>query len=167
MLNMTSTDAINLIESETLQPSTIDMRYASGPFQHVMNMQPRKKAKVFEQMLRDIFTKTGHEVEDRDSGGYSFILDGDCIDVIGSTMTKNNEFKLNQIRPKNEWDECYIVLVYPTSISILGMNKKTVNKCVKKGVFTRQHKGMEDTSATYAYSGSEDLLVAMGAAKVV
>lgn len=161
------TTALDLIEKTTLMPALIDIRYATGPFRHVVPMQPRKKAKVFEKMLRDIFTKTGHVVECHETPGHSFVLDGDRVDVIGSTQTVDGDFKLNQIRPNNDWDECYFLLVYPTTMAVLVMDKKTVNKCVKKGVFVRQHKGMEDKSATYAYSGPEDMLTAMGATKIV
>ena len=82
-------------------------------------------------------------------------------------MQNDDRFSFLQIRPNQEYDATFFVMLYPNEISILKMSKEQILSNIDAGHFKPQHGGKTGNSGTYCYYGEKKSLLMLGATVVI
>jgi len=158
---------IDLIEDTLLEPHTIDPRYEDSPFRHIKLMDAKTKGKRYEQITECVLTKLGYEVAPPQNTQHDRIVNGNKIEIKGSTLNKGVDFfSFLQIRPNDDYETLYFTLCYPNDLKIYTMDKATVLANIENGTFRKQHGGKARNSGTYCYYGTSETLEEIGATQI-
>ena len=106
--------------------------------QKLVKLQSKSKGAVFEHLLKESVSKIFPNLKLVDKPGNSiqydlFLEDGRKVEVKGGTMAKNNG-KINflQIRPQDEYDEIWFVMVMPDGLKFAKASKELMANFAKE-----------------------------------
>lgn len=161
-------DVIGFIDPELLQEEPEDPRYMTSPFRKLKNLLPKQKGSRYEKITECILRGMGYEVERATNTEYDRRINGCQVEIKGSMLIKDSEkFTFLQIRPDQDYEEIWFVMLYPFRVEIWKLNKSQVRTLCDAKVFQRQHGGQNADSGTYCYYGNENTLRELGALKVL
>lgn len=144
------------LAADLLGTNAIDPRWATGPFVHLKSLAPRAKGSRFEKIAEAIFKQRGLTVGRATSTDNDRTVNGDKIEIKGSTITmgSDNCFSFLQIRPRQDYD--YLVLEtfwFDGTVRFYRIAKADVLQLIDAKIFVPQHGGQKGHSGTYIYNG--------------
>ena len=155
---------IEMINKNLLEPEDRDTRYDNSPFFHIKGMGAKQKGKYYELITEDVLQKIGFTVEKPTNTDHDRIINGVKSEIKGSTLNKGTEvFSFLQIRPAQDYQQLVFTMCYPDRLVIMRLDKSTVTRYCKEGVFKKQHGGQKAESGTFCYYGNEQTLLELGA----
>lgn len=158
---------VEMIDKSLLEPEDRDLRYDNSPFVHIKAMGAKQKGKYYELITEDVLGKIGFTVEKPTNTDHDRIIDGVKSEIKGSTLNKGTEvFSFLQIRPAQDYAQLVFTMCYPDRLVIMKLDKSTVTRYCKEGVFKKQHGGQKAESGTFCYYGNEETLLELGAVHV-
>lgn len=136
--------------------SDVDVRWSKGPFYNLKMLSAKTKGKRFEQIAEFVFTSNGMTVEKPTNTDHDRIVNGEKLEVKGSTITKASDdcFSFLQIRPDQDYE--FLVLEtfwFDGTIKFYKVAKRDVMNMIETGVFKKQHGGNKAESRTFCYNG--------------
>lgn len=140
-----------------LEGATIDPRWAAGPFMGIKLMPAKAKGKRFEEIAEELFQKRGHAVNKPVSSDHDRIVDGEKIEIKGSTITRGSDdcFSFLQIRPAQDYDHLVLeTFWFDGTIQFFKIPKASVVSMIEQGIFKKQHGGNRAESGTFCYNGN-------------
>lgn len=159
---------ITNIDASLLQPEAEDPRYKDSPFIHLKKLLPKQKGKRYEKITENIFKSVGAKVQKPTSTEHDRIIDGKKVEIKGSMLNAGTDnFSFLQIRPDQDYDSIYFVMLYPSQIVIMEMGKDEVKKQIESGIFKKQHGGNKAESRTFLYYGNRETLTTLGAKIII
>ena len=159
---------IDLIDPTLLIEEAEDQRYINSPFRHLKNLHAKQKGKRYEAITEQVLKKMGKSVGKPQNTDHDRIVDGKKVEIKGSSLNKNSDnFSFLQIRPNQDYEVMYFSMFYPNEFVIMSMDKETILKNIKNGVFKKQHGGNKADSGTFLYYGNKETLISIGAVDVI
>lgn len=159
---------ISNIDSSLLQPEAEDTRYINSPFRHLKKLLPKQKGTRYEKITENIMKSVGSKVNKAESKQHDRIIDDKKVEIKGSMLNAGtNNFSFLQIRPDQDYDSIYFVMLYPNQVVIMEMNKEEINKNIETEIFKKQHGGKKAESRTFMYYGNRETLTALGAKVII
>ena len=155
---------IDLIDESLLTQADRYDPYAESVFLPLRRLTPKAKGKVYEQIVEDVVSKLGQDVQRPKSTQYDRLIDGMRVEIKGATLTgTGGKFNFLQIRPDQDYDVLLFAMFYPDDLVLMTMNKERVVELCNDGTFGKQHGGKAAESRTFAYGGNRETLAALGA----
>ena len=155
---------ITNIDPKLLQPEAEDERYINSPFRHLKKLLPKQKGKRYEKITENVLKAVGAKVQKPTSTEHDRIIDGKKVEIKGSMLNAGTEnFSFLQIRPDQDYDSIYFVMLYPSQLVIMEMDKSEVRNQIEAGIFKKQHGGKKAESRTFLYYGNRETLTKLGA----
>lgn len=158
------TNLINHVDPKLLTEGTEDARYVDSPFRYLKQLHAKQKGKRYEEITESVLKRIGYKVSKPESTDYDRIVDGEKVEIKGSTLNKGTDnFSFLQIRPNQDYDLMYFSMFYPNEFVIMAMTKEQIKENIDKKVFKNQHGGKKGNSGTYCYYGNRETLETIGA----
>lgn len=134
--------------------------YKDSEFKIYKDLSSKKKGAEFEKIVEEYAKKNGLEVKPPESSEHDRIIEGfGKTEIKGSLLWgSGTNFRWQQIRPKQDYDNMVFLAVYPDRIDFYWASKETVRDAVEvqdeRGYWPHnQHGGMKVNSGTFYLDG--------------
>lgn len=131
-------------------------RWLNSPALMLKRLLPKQKGAFMEAFCKQVLASRGASITDRLSPQHDFLMDGQKVELKGSTETVKlqDEYTLLQIRPTDDYDLLMVILFSPESFTIAALSKPQLQKCIAQGLFYKQHGGARGDGYTYGFNGN-------------
>lgn len=138
-------------------------RYKDSAFLSLKNLTSRKKGSQIEYLYQEYMESKGCVVTKCENTGHDRIVDGRKKEIKGSFIwddnTKELNFRWQQIRPDQDYDDVVFLAFFPDRLEIYEADKETVRNVVevqdKDGNWPHnQHGGKRVNSGTFYLHGT-------------
>ncbi len=107
-----------------------------------------RKGRIFKSIVRSQLLSQGFEVGPGGKG-YSLLVDGIPVEVKGSTLWENGEFRFQQLRQFDAFKRAVLVAVSPNKIHMWYVTREDLARRLFHGTRHGQHGGQSNRTGTF------------------